>query len=215
MAESSEVSEVYRTMDLALRIGEVLLSSGAGAADVRAQMENVARSCGLRGFAVDVTFTELAMSHQPRPDEPALIQLRQVRYRQTDFGHLTRVDHLVRDLGAGRITRDAARALNRITSSGVPALVIVTAAVVPLLPGLSIYRALAEFSRGGTSALVSMATAVAIAIALSSGVTPGRYIAQPLGREARRVESRLAGPRLVGPLTVRAVRRRRSRQDRR
>jgi len=35
-------------MDLALRIGELLLSSGAGASDVSAAMNNVARSCGLR-----------------------------------------------------------------------------------------------------------------------------------------------------------------------
>ena len=34
----------------------------------------------------------------------------------------------------------------------VPALVVVTAAIVPLLPGLSIFRALAQFSQGGTGA---------------------------------------------------------------
>src|SRR5438105_539145 len=106
-------------MDLALRVGELLLSSGAGAADVSAQMRNVAIACGVRGMNADVTFTELAMSYQARPDEPALIQLRQVRQRQTDFGHLTRVDHLVRALVAGRIGRDdAATELNRIVSSG-------------------------------------------------------------------------------------------------
>jgi hypothetical protein len=48
-----------------------------------------------------------------------------------------------------------------------------------------------------------MVTAAAIAIALSSGAILGEYLAQPLRREARRLESKLAGPRLVGPLTVR------------
>ena len=116
---ASQSSETYRTLDLALRVGELLLSSGAGAADVSAQMGNVARACGLRRVTADVTFTELAMSHQAAADEPALIQLRQVRYRQVDFGDLTLVDHLVRDLVAGRIDRDAAAAaLNRIVSSG-------------------------------------------------------------------------------------------------
>jgi hypothetical protein len=33
----------------------------------------------------------------------------------------------------------------------------------------------------------------------------GEYIAQPLRREARKLETRLAGPRLVGPLRARAV----------
>jgi hypothetical protein len=51
-----------------------------------------------------------------------------------------------------------------------------------------------------------MATAASVAIAISSGVILGEYVAQPLKREARRVESRLAGPRLVGPLRVRSGR---------
>ena len=43
-------------------------------------------------------FTELTMSQQPSPEEPALIQIRQVRYREVDYGDLTGVDHLIRDL---------------------------------------------------------------------------------------------------------------------
>ena len=117
----TDTGDVFKTMNLALRIGEVLLSSGAGAADVRAQMDNVARACGLRRFSVDVTFTELAMSYQTGSDEPAMIQLRQVRHREVDYGDLTLVDHLVRDLAVGAVDRDEALArLNRITSTGHP-----------------------------------------------------------------------------------------------
>ena len=75
----------------------------------------------------------------------------------------------------------------------VPALVVVTAAIVPLLPGLTIFRALAMFSeRDSSQGLLEMATAAAIAIAISSAVILGQYIAQPLRREARRLESKLA-----------------------
>ena len=116
MAESNDV---YKTLDLALRIGELLLSSGAGAADVGAQMSNVARACGLRRVTADVTFTELAMSHQESLDEPALIQMRQVRHREIDYEDLTLVDHLVRDLANGEIDREQATGrLARIVSSG-------------------------------------------------------------------------------------------------
>ena len=94
--------DIYKTLDLGLRIGEVLLSSGAGAADVGATMLNVAHGCGLRGATADVTFTELAMSHQTSFDEPAMIQIRQVRHREIDYEDLTLVDHLVRDLISGR-----------------------------------------------------------------------------------------------------------------
>ncbi|NUR06493.1 MAG: threonine/serine exporter family protein [Nocardioidaceae bacterium] len=435
--------DIYKTLDLGLRIGEMLLSSGAGAADVGATMLNVARACGLRGVTADVTFTELAMSHQSSYDEPAMIQIRQVRHREIDYEDLTIVDHLVRDLLAGRVDRDEARSrLARVVSSGhrlprwavtlsfgvmgggvglllggdlvvtavaflaamgvdmlqrqmsrrrlpafyqqvaggllatliavalaaspvaadpsrvvtagiimllagvnfmgaiqdaltgypltagarileamlatagviagvsggltvgrtlgvnlgrldpgamtigdlplvvlgaaiaasafalaayapvrallpiavvaamgeaayylvesrglgiawasataavliglvsyavsgrvrVPPLVVVVSTIVPLLPGLSIYRGLTLLSEGGNG-LISMINAAAIAIALASGVIFGEYLAQPLRREARRLESRLSGPRLVGPLRVRSVRRRHGHTD--
>jgi uncharacterized membrane protein YjjP (DUF1212 family) len=98
----------------------------------------------------------------------------------------------------------------------VPPLVIVVPAVVPLLPGLSIYRGLMLLSAEGNDTaspgLVAMFTAASVAVALASGVILGEYVAQPLQREARRLESRLAGPRLVGPVGLRTRRgRRRSR----
>ena len=118
-ADNPDTREVTATMDLALRIGEVLLSSGAGASDVSAAMNNVARSCGLRRFTADVMFTELTMSVQTSAEAPPVIQIRQVRYREVDYGDLTLVDHLIRQLVAGVIDRVAATArLNRITSTG-------------------------------------------------------------------------------------------------
>ena len=75
----------------------------------------------------------------------------------------------------------------------VPPLVIVVSSIVPLLPGLSIYRGLYLLSEGGNG-LLSMINAAAIAIALAAGVIFGEYVAQPLKREARRLEGRLSGP---------------------
>ncbi|MDX6372569.1 MAG: hypothetical protein QOD98_1557 [Nocardioidaceae bacterium] len=436
-ADVPDVREITATMDLALRIGELLLSSGAGASDVSAAMNNVAWACGLRGYTVDVTFTALTMSQQSAPEEPAQIRIRQVRYREVDYGDLTEVDQLLRDLVAGRVDREeAATRLKRIRSTGharprwlvtlalgvmgggvgvvlggdwlvvvlaaaaamlvdalqrqmhrrrlpafyqqvaggllatliavgvaatpadvspslvisssivmllagvnflgaiqdaltgfpltasarileafmatagvvagvsgglkvadvfgvdlgpvdpgaystaalpvmvvggaiaaaayafsayapsrallpiavvagvavgvyaqvsdrgfgiawssalaalllglasypvavrarIPSLVVVAAGITPLLPGLSIYRGLALLATSASAALLAMVTAAAIAIALSSGAILGEYLAQPIRREARRLEGKLAGPRLVGPHTVRAVR---------
>ncbi len=96
----------------------------------------------------------------------------------------------------------------------VPPLVVVVPTIVPLLPGLAIYRGLSLLSEGGNGpGLLSLVNAAAIAIALSSGVIFGEYLAQPLKREARRLERRMSGPRLVGPLRVRSVRRHVSAQD--
>jgi uncharacterized membrane protein YjjP (DUF1212 family)/uncharacterized membrane protein YjjB (DUF3815 family) len=441
-----DTREIAASMNLALRIGELLLSSGAGASDVSAAMNNVAWACGLRGYNADVMFTELTLSQQSSPEEPAIIQIRQVRYRDVDYGDLTEVDHLIRALVDGAIDRaEATTRLNRIISTGhsrprwsvtlalgvmgggvgmvlggdwlvvavgaaaamlvdllqrqmgrrrlpafyqqvaggllatliavgvaatpadvspslvistsivmllagvnflgaiqdaltgfpvtagarileavlatagvvagvsgglqvadvlgidlgpvdpgaytivhvpvmvvggaiaaaayafsayaparslvpiaavaalavavyavvyqrgfgiawssalaalllglvsypvasrarFPSLVVVAAGITPLLPGLSIYRGLTLLATSASAALLAMVTAVAVALALSSGAILGEYLAQPIRREARRLESKLAGPRLVGPHRGRgahAVRRRRSKK---
>jgi len=421
-------------LDLALRVGEMLLSNGAGAADVVATMSSITHHLGLRQAQMDVTFTALSISHQYRPDEPSRTATRHVTHRETDFDDLTRVDLLVAALLAGDVDLDQARtrlahiastghrsprwaitmswavtgaaiavllggrpagaavaavsaaiieilqrrltrlrlpafygqavgglvasliavgceavdvpvdgsfvvisgivmllaglgligafqdaltgfyvtanarilevliatvgiiagvgggvtighqfgieSLTGITNStladppiaaaagavtaaafafsayaparsllpvavvagvatfvyviiareevtpawpaavsavliglvgygvaqriGVPPLVIVVAAIVPLLPGLSIYRGLTLLAADDLQGLISLIAALASAIALSSGVILGEYVAQPLRREARRLEQRLAGPRLVGPLRARA-----------
>ncbi|MEO6471597.1 MAG: threonine/serine exporter family protein [Aeromicrobium sp.] len=433
MAESSEI---YKTIDFALRVGEMLLSNGAGAPDVSATMGSVVHHLGLRGAVVDVTFTSLSISYQTSIEEPTFLQTRHVRQRDIDYDDLTAVDHLVTSLLLNEVTRDKARtALAQIASSGhrtprwaitvswgfigagvglllggdwivvliasiaamgievmqrfmsrrrfpffyqqvagglfatllavsvaaidvpvdpslvitssivmllaglgfigamqdalsayyitagarlleviiatagiivgvsgglsigsalgvdiglepattglshipimtfgaalcasafafsahaprrvlipialvsgaatalyflmtkhgvgqawasavaaiaigivsytvagwvrVPPLVILVSGIVPLLPGLSIYRALALMADGDSSGILALTTAAAIAISLSSGVILGEYVAQPLKREARRLEQRLAGPRLVGPLRARSVR---------
>ncbi|QDP98563.1 threonine/serine exporter family protein [Microlunatus elymi] len=416
----------------------MLLSNGAGAADVAATMDSILRHLGLRGADVDVTYTALTVAHQVGPDEPMLVRRRNVQQRDVDYEDLTRVDHLVTALLLGRISRDEARSeLARVVSSGharprwaitvgwgvlalgvglllgggplvliialtaglgldrllhllsrwrlpviyqqmaggllatllavglartplplspslvvsativvllaglgfigaaqdaltgyyltasarilevmmatagiiigvsgglsvgriigveltltpgavgltnlppmlvgaalcavafgfvaytparalwpigaiaaggeaiayllqsqgfgrpwaaavaaigigvvsygvagrvrVPPLVIVVSAITPFLPGLSIYRALSLFTVGDSAGLVDFVTAAGVAIALASGVILGEYIAQPLRREARKLEGRLSGPRLVGPLRLRTLRRR-------
>jgi uncharacterized membrane protein YjjP (DUF1212 family) len=90
--------EVHLTIDLCLRIGEMLLSSGAGAADVTATMRSVADHLDLRSAEIDVTFTALSMSPQRSPDDVPVLMLRHVQQRDIDYEDLTAVDHLVRDI---------------------------------------------------------------------------------------------------------------------
>lgn len=115
----TESRQIAQTLDLCLRVGEVLLSSGAGAADVTATMRAVALALGLRNPQVDVTFTSLAMTAQTENDDPPVFQIRQVTQREIDYEDLTRVDHLVRDVVAGRLDLTEARSeVARIVSSG-------------------------------------------------------------------------------------------------
>ncbi|WP_277501292.1 threonine/serine exporter family protein [Nocardioides sp. ChNu-99] len=441
-AETRDTRTLNLTLDLCLRVGELLLSSGAGAADVTATMQSLARHLGIRHPEIDVTFTSLAMSYQHDPEEPPVMQIRQVKQRDIDYDDLTKVDRLVRAVLTDEVDLAGARArLAGIVSSGhgsprwlvtaawglmcggvtlqlggtllvvglalvaaafidrvqlamsrrrlpgfyqqvagglvaallatavaaavpdtdvslmvtaniimllagigfmgaiqdaltgfyvtagarvleallatagiiagvsggltlagllgveiarvdpgragwegvgtlalgsavcaaafaaasyaprrslvpvaavaslaillysavlagsdsrvwaaaiaafaigtvaygvsgrvrVPPLVIVVPAIVPMLPGLTIYRGLSLLAEGGTSTsvgLLALMQAASVAVALASGVILGEYLAQPLKREVGRLESRLAGPRLVGPLRVRAIRRR-------
>ena len=96
--EADRAREVHLTMDLCLRIGEMLLSSGAGAADVTATMRSVADHMGLRAAEIDVTFTALSMSYQRRTDDVPVLMVRHVQQRDIDYEDLTAVDHLVRDV---------------------------------------------------------------------------------------------------------------------
>ncbi|WP_141014415.1 threonine/serine exporter family protein [Nocardioides sambongensis] len=115
----TESRQIAQTLDLCLRVGEVLLSSGAGAADVTATMRAVALALGLRNPQIDVTFTSLAMTAQADSDDPPVFQIRQVTQREIDYEDLTKVDHLVRDVIADRIDLAEARAqVARIVSSG-------------------------------------------------------------------------------------------------
>ena len=96
--QAERTREVHLTMDLCLRIGEMLLSSGAGAADVTATMRSVADHLGLRQAEIDVTFTALSMSHQRSVDDVPTLMMRHVQQRDIDYEDLTAVDHLVRDV---------------------------------------------------------------------------------------------------------------------
>lgn len=116
---STSAPETLRIMDLALRAGEMLLSNGAGTADVSATMSSICRHLGLRGTYVDVTHIMLTMVHDQQLDEPPLILRRNVVRRETDFEDVTAIDRLVSDLLNDEIDLDEARSrLGAIATSG-------------------------------------------------------------------------------------------------
>jgi uncharacterized membrane protein YjjB (DUF3815 family) len=88
---------------------------------------------------------------------------------------------------------------------------VVVPALVPMLPGLLIYRGLSYMSEGNSLGILQLSAAAATTIALASGVILGEYLAQPIKRNARRLEGRLAGPRMVGAMHGHLPHRRRTR----
>lgn len=121
MGSVSETTDIQRSLDLALRVGEMLLSNGAGAADVTATMSSITQFLGLRNVLVDVTFTTLTLSYDAGVDEPVITMRRQVTHRESDYADLTDVDHLVAELLNEEITREEAAArILQLSSSGHP-----------------------------------------------------------------------------------------------
>ena len=159
MARMADARELTQRLDLCLRVGELLLSSGAGAADVTATMRALAHGLGVRRTEVDVTFTQLAMSAQAEPDEPAIVQLRSVTQREIDYDDLTKVDQLVRDVLAGHTDlRDARAEIARIASSGH------SRARWAATLGWGVMCAGIGLQLGGTPAVLAVAFVAAVAI---------------------------------------------------
>ncbi|WP_084427878.1 threonine/serine exporter family protein [Kibdelosporangium aridum] len=114
-------SVVNQVLDLALRIGEVQLSSGAGASDVTATIIAVANACGLEQCQVDVTFTSITACCHRGAEFAPVTSLRVVRSRGLDYTRLAAVEQLVRDITRRRTTAtEAARRLDRIVNARHP-----------------------------------------------------------------------------------------------
>ncbi|SNR61399.1 Uncharacterized membrane protein YjjP, DUF1212 family [Haloechinothrix alba] len=79
-------------------------------------------------------------------------------------------------------------------------LVVAVSGITPLLPGLLTFRGLYEVAVGEDGNITTLARAIAVGLALAAGVVLGEYLAQPLRTQLGRLERRLAGPRLAGPL---------------
>ncbi|MGH3759109.1 threonine/serine exporter family protein, partial [Actinophytocola sp.] len=83
----------------------------------------------------------------------------------------------------------------------IPPLVVAVSGMVPLLPGLTTYRALYELAvERSISGLPTLMIAGSVALALASGVVLGEFLAQPVRYGLGRLERRLSGPRMAGPL---------------
>ncbi|MFJ7155108.1 threonine/serine exporter ThrE family protein [Streptomyces sp. NPDC101118] len=105
---------VPRVLDLALRIGELMLAGGEGAEDVEAAMFAVARSYGLDRCEPTVTFTMLSITHQPSLVDDPVSANRTVRRRGTDYTRLAAVFRLVHDISTPEIDVSLEEAYRRL-----------------------------------------------------------------------------------------------------
>ncbi|MGH3632360.1 MAG: threonine/serine ThrE exporter family protein [Sciscionella sp.] len=112
---------VYLAMELALRIGEVLMSSGAGAADATATIIAVTSAYGLPTCEVDVIFTSISVCCHRGTELAPITTQRVVRNRGLDYTRLLGVEDLVRRITRGKVRiYDALGELDKITNAPHP-----------------------------------------------------------------------------------------------
>ncbi len=95
---------VTAVLDLAAKIGEVLISAGATNADAGLQMRNVAESFGVYNCHLDITYTRIKLFAQVQnnPGKPVSI-VRVIGSPRQDFSSLRAVDRLIRDIMVGKV----------------------------------------------------------------------------------------------------------------
>lgn len=108
-------------LDLALRVGEVLLSSGAAAVEVITDILALTSAYGLPRCEVDITYTAISISAHRGISRPPVNTMRVLNYRSLDYTRLAEVDRVVRSAQAGTLTvRMAHRELDRLTAAPHP-----------------------------------------------------------------------------------------------
>lgn len=95
---------ITEVLDLAARIGAVVLDSGTGAIDTRDQVEFVAAIYGLDDVDIDVTFNTVLVCARRGSTLPPITISRTVHYRSLDFTRLAEIDRLVRRIRRLAIT---------------------------------------------------------------------------------------------------------------
>jgi uncharacterized membrane protein YjjP (DUF1212 family) len=114
-------AHVQQVLDLCMRVGEVLLSSGESAGETTDTMLRVAAACGLATVEVDITFTSITVScHRGRAAAP-VTSMRLVRYRSLDLTRLAEVATIVERVERGGLdAEDASAVLNDAVSAPHP-----------------------------------------------------------------------------------------------
>lgn len=122
-------ARAVRILDLAMRIGEWMLSVGASANDVTLATTRVALAYGMRHVHVNVTYNAITVSHHRGDDDtPPVTLARVVRAPAPDHAKLQRLQALVAEVQSGLDLEQATarfHAIRRIPFTYRPAVVVV------------------------------------------------------------------------------------------
>lgn len=142
--EGVDRAHARAVVDLALRVGELLLSTGASASDVVATVLRLTHAYDLQAVHVDITYTSVAVSWHGGGGTDPMTVLRTVKVRSADFTRLENIQRLVREVVDGGVpVRQARERLDAVASAPHPyrrwvvtvSLALLGAAVAALIGG--------------------------------------------------------------------------------
>lgn len=99
----------YTALELALRVGELMLGGGEAADTVELAMARLARAYGLPHCEISATLSAITVSYLPRGGRAPVTAERRVRRRQPNYTRLVAVHLLVDEAAAGRLDLRQAR----------------------------------------------------------------------------------------------------------
>jgi uncharacterized membrane protein YjjP (DUF1212 family) len=103
-------THVLQVLDLCMRVGEVLMSSGEPAGETSATMIRLAAACGLPTVDVDITFNSITMCCHRGMVAAPVTTMRLARYGTTDLTRLALVTRVVDQVMRGKMPVQAAAA---------------------------------------------------------------------------------------------------------
>ncbi|MGH3716346.1 MAG: threonine/serine ThrE exporter family protein [Micromonosporaceae bacterium] len=106
--EEPEDPATYRGMELALRVGELLLASGEATETVGEAMRSLSVAYGLPRSEATVTFTAISLSCQPGGGAAPITGERVVRRRSPDYSRLVATHQLIEHAALGLLDLDEA-----------------------------------------------------------------------------------------------------------
>lgn len=104
----SDPSQVTAVLDLAARVGGLLLSCGTGNRDTELQIKAVAAAYGLTQIQVDITLTSVTVFHLIGVRRTPITAMRVVQAPVPDFERLRHADRVVRRIRGGQLSLDDA-----------------------------------------------------------------------------------------------------------
>lgn len=105
----TDSTRLHAVFDLAMRIGEGLLTNGAAASEVTATVLRVTSSSGLRNVSVQVTFNEVTISYLADESATPFTRVRSASYRVQDFARLEAFEDISHQYLSGEIGLEEAR----------------------------------------------------------------------------------------------------------